>query len=135
MGQIFPNALLFVVFFWDTLDRGYWPSWSHNCLHLSVIGVPWDLQRISLGSWRNWSVISANIREPLLSPARNISRTCKIIFIKFFKYFCSLLKRCCCGKSNVCVALYVSAVVVKNFLVFLVYRYKVSWSLTVLQEF
>ena len=51
------------------------PSWSHNWRHLSVIGVPWDFQRMSRGSWRNWSVIRASILDPLLSPARSISRT------------------------------------------------------------
>lgn len=51
------------------------PSWSHSCRHLSVIGVPWDFHKASLGSQRNCSVMSVSIRAPLESWARSISRT------------------------------------------------------------
>lgn len=56
----------------------YIPIWSQCCLHLSVMGVPWDFHSRRRGSFRNCSVISVSILAPLLSLARTISLTCII---------------------------------------------------------
>ena len=53
------------------------PSWSHSSLHLSVMGVPCDFQRMSLGSDRNCSVMRVSMRAPFESRTRSISRTWK----------------------------------------------------------
>ena len=50
------------------------------------MGVPWDFQSSNLGSSKNWPVIRASIREPLLSPARNISRTWEVSLISTSPY-------------------------------------------------
>ena len=50
------------------------------------MGVPWDFQSSNLGSSKNWPVIRASIREPLLSPARNISRTWEVSLISTSQY-------------------------------------------------
>ena len=53
------------------------PSWSQSSLHLSVIGVPCDFHRMSLGSDRNCSVMRVSMRAPFESRTRSISRTWK----------------------------------------------------------